>query len=58
MDYLEVYVMVTRHLVAWIKTQNVLVPYVNVVETLQISMEYAWQVSVSELCHTRIYKIK
>ena len=47
--------MLTRHLVAWIKTQSVLVQYVNVVETLQILMEYAWQVSVSELFHTCIY---
>ena len=36
--------MLTRHLVAWIKTQSVLVQYVNVVENLQILMEYAWQV--------------
>ena len=50
--------MLTRHLVAWIKTQSVLVPYVNVVETLQILMEYAWKVSASELCHTHIYKMK
>ena len=50
--------MLTRHLVAWIKTQSVLVQYVNVVETLQIFMQYAWQVSVSELCHTHIYKMK
>ena len=50
--------MLTRHLVAWIKTQSVLVPYVNVVETLQILMEYAWQVSASELCHAHIYKMK
>ena len=58
MDYLEVYVMLTRHLVAWIKTQSVLVQFVNVVETFQILVEYAWQVSVSELCHTHIYKMK
>ena len=58
MDYLEVYVMLTRHLVAWIKTQSVLVQYVNVVETFQILVEYAWQVIVSELCHTHIYKMK
>ena len=50
--------MLTRHLVAWIKTQSVLVQYVNVVETFQILVEYAWQVSVSELCQTRIYKMK
>ena len=50
--------MLTRHLVAWIKTQSVLVQYVSVVETFQILMEYAWQVSVSELCHTHIYKMK
>ena len=50
--------MLTRHLVAWIKTQSVLVQYVNVVETFQILVEYAWQVSVSELCHTYIYKMK
>ena len=46
--------MLTRHLVAWIKTQSVLVPYVNVVETLQILMEYAWQVSVSEFVCTSL----
>ena len=48
--------MLTRHLVAWIKTKSVMVPYVNVVETLQILMKYVWQVSEClELCHTHIY---
>ena len=50
--------MLTHHLVAWIKTQSVLVQYVNVVETFQILVEYAWQVSVSEFCHTHIYRMK